>query len=197
MSGSSAVAARISTRGWPARTTSCPLTAVAAGDCSGAWLPLTLSDVTLSLTGLPTYACVADAFATFIAATLNSTAGTAALASAVIHGALPGAGLAVGYGVPGNVRVSLGPASVSAPAIAACAGSSQSLTLAQLTGFDVRALPASYAGNTLGTGIAVIASSACAAVAGTALACQSATFSIGGASFNLVNTLAALNMAAV
>jgi hypothetical protein len=132
-----------------------------------------------------------------LSSTLSTSASLAALGSAVLHGALPGNGLQSGYTVPNNVRVSLGPASVQAPALAACTGSSQSLTLSQLTGYDVRALPQNYPGNTQGAGIVVVASSACTALAGTSLACQSQTYSINGASFNYVNTLSALNMQAV
>jgi hypothetical protein len=169
---------------WPPRRSVCSVQQLTTSACAELWYSVTLADVTLSITGLPTYACVADSVAALTSGVLNTPATLAALAGAVIHGALPGGGLGVGYSVPSNVRVSMGPTSVQAPAIAACAGAAGSLTLSQLTGFDVRALPASYSGNTAGAGIVVINAAACAAVAGTNMACKAQTFSISGTSYS-------------
>jgi len=182
---------------WPPRTSACPVTSLEAGSCASTWRSISISEASVTLTGLPTYSCVADPVALFIGSSLNTSASMAALGSAVLTGALPGGGLATGYSVPANLRVSLGSASLQAPALAACSGSSQGLTLAQLTGYDVRALPATFTNNSAGTGIVVIDSSVCGAVAGTALACGAQSFTVGGKAFSFVSTLAALNMVAV
>jgi hypothetical protein len=78
-----------------------------------------------------------------------------------------------------------------APAGGACAAA----TVGALAGYDVRALPSAWPGNAAGTGIAVVETAACAATAGTALACREQTFDVGGVSFSFVDTLENLNMA--
>jgi hypothetical protein len=70
-------------------------------------------------------------------------------------------------------------------------------TVTSLSGFDVRALPAAWPGNTAGEGIAVIDADACGAVQDTGLACRDATFMVDGRTYHLIGTLEELNMAPI
>jgi hypothetical protein len=180
------------------RTTACSTDA--DDSCAHVWTELRTADAAVTVLGYPVRSCVADPATELFSTRLNTAAAMQFLGDALLRGALAG-GLGIAYNVPANLRVSLASAGseYSVTPNVGVAPWSSSLPVSTLAGADIRALPASFPGNTLGA-IAVALASDCAALTGSALACATgaaaASFSVGGASYSLIGTLAQLNMVA-
>ena len=158
------------------------------------WLKVGLTDVFLSVVGLPVSSCTTDPAAA-LQATLLTYYWAHYISQSLLNAALPGAyGLGSSYSAPGNLMVL--PIPPSSPRPASCTGSLD-LPVPAATGLDIRALPAGFAGNTWGVPVAVLNSAQCSRTAGTNLQCAPNTpVMIGGVQYLYINNLAALNMEA-
>jgi hypothetical protein len=163
-------------------------------------LRVSLNEATVVISALPRFACAApDAATQAVVALLNSTDAARALADALLDALLPvgrgtgyrgGRNLKIGWNFAQNLGALAGADAGGAPACGA-----HPKTVTSLSGYDVRALPAAWPGNSAGEGIAVIDADACTAVQDTGLACRDATFIVDGRLYHLIGTLEELNMA--
>jgi hypothetical protein len=180
------------------RTTPCSTDS--AGSCARVWTQLRVADASVTVLSYPVMSCVSDPASDLFNDRLNTIDGMQYIGDSVLRGVL-GGGLGVGYDVPTNLRVSLA-SSRNQFAVTPSAGVapwSSSLPISTSLGIDIRALPASFPGNTLGGDIAVAPTSACPLLFATSLLCAvgGATFTLEGNSYTVINTLVALNMVAI